>query len=165
MVEITLPIVLQILQTSGILVGIVYYITIMRNNQRANRLYTFQQRMQTMDRSHFQAYANVLEIDYETYEEWREKYRSGENTEVYADWCYIGGHYHNVGYLLKHGLVDSDTVFELYPPASILRVWRYYEVVLEAQKSMIGSYLWGHFKYLKDEAEKRFPEIKIPDYA
>ena len=34
MVEITLPIVLQILQTAGILVGIIYYITIMRNSQR-----------------------------------------------------------------------------------------------------------------------------------
>jgi hypothetical protein len=38
MVEITLPIVLQILQTVGILVGIVYYITIMRNSQRTREL-------------------------------------------------------------------------------------------------------------------------------
>jgi len=38
MVEITLPIILQILQTIGILVGIVYYITIMRNTQRTREL-------------------------------------------------------------------------------------------------------------------------------
>jgi hypothetical protein len=38
MVEITLPIVLQIVQTVGILVGIVYYITIMRSQQRTREL-------------------------------------------------------------------------------------------------------------------------------
>jgi hypothetical protein len=38
MVEITLPIMLQIVQTVGILVGIIYYITIMRNQQRTREL-------------------------------------------------------------------------------------------------------------------------------
>ncbi len=38
MVEITLPLVLQILQTAGILVGIIYYITIMRNTQKTREL-------------------------------------------------------------------------------------------------------------------------------
>ena len=38
MVDITLPIVLQIVQTAGILVGIVYYIAIMRNNQRTQQM-------------------------------------------------------------------------------------------------------------------------------
>jgi hypothetical protein len=38
MVELTLPIMLQILQTAGIFVGIVYYITIMRNAQRTRQL-------------------------------------------------------------------------------------------------------------------------------
>ena len=38
MVEFTLPIVLQIVQTVGILVGIIYYITIMRNQQRTREL-------------------------------------------------------------------------------------------------------------------------------
>lgn len=38
MVELTLPIVLQILQTAGIFVGIVYYITIMRNAQKTREL-------------------------------------------------------------------------------------------------------------------------------
>jgi hypothetical protein len=38
MVEITLPIVLQILQTAGILVGISYYLVIMRNSQKTREL-------------------------------------------------------------------------------------------------------------------------------
>jgi hypothetical protein len=38
MVEITLPIMLQILQTAGILVGIAYYLVIMRNSQKTREL-------------------------------------------------------------------------------------------------------------------------------
>jgi uncharacterized protein HemX len=38
MVEITLPIMIQIVQTLALLVGIVYYITIMRNTQKTREL-------------------------------------------------------------------------------------------------------------------------------
>jgi hypothetical protein len=38
MFELTLPIVLQILQTAGILVGIAYYLVIMRNSQKTREL-------------------------------------------------------------------------------------------------------------------------------
>ena len=38
MVEITLPIILQIVQTVGILVGIAYYLIIMRNSQRSQQI-------------------------------------------------------------------------------------------------------------------------------
>jgi len=38
MVEITLPIILQIVQTVALVVGIIYYLTIMRNQQRTREL-------------------------------------------------------------------------------------------------------------------------------
>ena len=38
MVEITLPLVLQIIQTVSLVVGIVYYLIIMRNSQRTREL-------------------------------------------------------------------------------------------------------------------------------
>ena len=37
----TLPLVLQIVQTMGILVGIIYYLTIMRNAQKARQTQMF----------------------------------------------------------------------------------------------------------------------------
>jgi hypothetical protein len=165
MVEITLSIVLQILQTAGILVGIIYYITIMRNTQRENRLSNIQLRMQTMDRSHYQAWSNVINIKYTTFEEWNEKYSPNANPEIYADWCYIGSFYNNVGYLLKHGMVDPDTVFRLYTPGSIIRVWRRYEVVVEERNRSTGSNLWQYIKYLRDEAQRLFPEVQLSDDA
>jgi len=36
--EITLPVILQIVQTTGIIVGIIYYLTIMRNTQKTREL-------------------------------------------------------------------------------------------------------------------------------
>ena len=163
MVEITYQMVLSTLQTIALIVGIVYYITIMRNNQRANKLYTLQQRMQNMDRSYFQAWANIVNMTYETPEEWREKYSPENNPEVYADWSYIGSIFHNLGYLLKHELVDSETVFELYPPGSIIRAWRRYEVMVDYRTSISGPNLWQYFRYINDEAKRSFPELTIPD--
>jgi hypothetical protein len=164
MVEVSLPIILQLVQTIALVVGIIYYITIMRNNQRANKLYTLQQRMQNMDRPYYQAWTNVLNMKYETPEEWMEKYSAANNPEVYADWSYVGTLIHNIGYLLKNGLVEPDTIFELYSPGSILRVWKRYEVMIEYSRSLTGSNLWDNFEYLKDEAGKRFPELHLPDY-
>jgi hypothetical protein len=164
MVEITYQMVLSTVQTISLVVGIVYYIAIMRNNQKTNKTNTLIQRMQTHDRSYYKAWANVLNINYETPEEWIEKYRYDVNPEVYADWAYIGSIYHNVGYLLKHGLVDPDTIFELYPPSSVIRIWRIYKVMVEYLDNVRGSELWCHIKYLNDEAERRFPELKTPDY-
>ena len=92
-----------------------------------------------------------------------EKYASTVNPVVYADWSYVGALFHNIGYLLKHGLVDLDTVFELYNTGSILRVWKKYDIIVEYSRSLTGSNLWNNFEYLKDEAEKRFPELHFPD--
>jgi hypothetical protein len=38
MVEITLPITLQIIQTLSLIIGIAYYLTIMRNSQKTREL-------------------------------------------------------------------------------------------------------------------------------
>ena len=165
MAEITLTIMLQLLQTAGILIGIVYYVTVIRNQQRSNNLYTFQQRMQTMGPSHYRAWANVLKMSYETNEDFNEKYHVDVNPEVYADYCYIGAYYNNVGYLLHEGTVDPETIFELYPPISIIRTWRRYELRVDEQNRATGINLWRYFRYLKDEAERRFPEIRLPDNA
>ena len=163
MIEITYQMILSTIQTIALVVGIVYYITIMRNNQRANKLYTLQQRMQNMDRQYFQAWANVINMKYETPEEWIDKYSAAANPEVYGDWSYLGSLFHNIGYLLKNGLVDPDTIFELYPPASVIRAWRRYEVILTYNKEISGSNVWNYFEYLNNEAEKRFPELHLPD--
>jgi len=59
MVEITLPIILQIVQTVGILVGIIYYITIMRNNQRTQQL-----QLETRETQLFMSMYNRFQDDF-----------------------------------------------------------------------------------------------------
>jgi hypothetical protein len=61
MVEITLPIVLQLLQTAGLLVGIVYYITIMRNSQRTQQMQLETRQVQLFMQMHQQLNSTIIE--------------------------------------------------------------------------------------------------------
>jgi hypothetical protein len=55
MVEITLPIVLQIIQTVSISVGIIYYLFIMRNVQKSRQRENLFLRLQSFDKTYNEA--------------------------------------------------------------------------------------------------------------
>ncbi|UCD45779.1 MAG: hypothetical protein JSV27_04650 [Candidatus Bathyarchaeota archaeon] len=99
MVEITVPIMLQIFQTVGILVGIVYYITIMRNSQRTRELslkaqeqaletrqtQIFMQIYQQLNSEEsFKTWAELKNLDVPDYEEFLRKYDSVVNPEFFG---------------------------------------------------------------------------------
>ena len=74
MVEIAYQMVLQILQTVGILVGIVYYITILRNSQKARQTELLFQRHK-VDLDYVRSWADVLLVqEWKNMEDLDEKY-------------------------------------------------------------------------------------------
>ena len=89
MVEITLPIVLQIVQTTGIIIGIIYYLTIMRNQQKSQQL-TLETRqaqlllnlMNTYRGTEFRRQWHTLfHIEWTDFEDFKERFY-GQNVEV-----------------------------------------------------------------------------------
>jgi hypothetical protein len=116
MVEITLPIVLQIVQTIGILVGIIYYITIMRNSliaqeeaERSRQREQILLRSQSYSLEYTKAYAETVGMDdWKTVEEFHSKYGRQANPEAFAKWIYIRSVYNTAGLLLKEKTVDLD---------------------------------------------------------
>ena len=84
MVEITLPVVLQIIQTASILIGIVYYITIMRNQSKAREaqfLLQFNQVFQ--DKEAIKDWHDVLAMRFRDFQDFKENYDSKANEESY----------------------------------------------------------------------------------
>jgi len=59
MVEITLPIILQIIQTVSLFVGVIYYITIMRNAQKTREL-TLKAQEQALETRQAQMFLQML---------------------------------------------------------------------------------------------------------
>jgi hypothetical protein len=174
MVEITLPIVLQLLQTAGILVGIVYYITIMRNQQKNQELAlkgqeeaekTRQrelifQRFQTFDLDFTKAWADVMFMDVSTPEQWLEAYDPKVNPETWANMSFLGNRYNNLGIMLKEKIIDPEMLFKIFNPTSIMTAWEHYKRSIMARREHRNQPdLFESFEFLADEARRRYPDI------
>jgi hypothetical protein len=159
MVEITLSIVLQFFQTAGILVGIIYYLTIMRNVQRSK------QREMIFQRFHFdldfsKAWADVMYKDVSTLEQWREVYDPVANPQSFANMTFLQNRYQLLGIMLKEKVVDSEMLFQLFNPVSIMTAWEHYrEQIIARRETGNQPTLFEGFEYLAEEARKRNPDI------
>ncbi len=174
MVEITLPIVLQILQTAGILVGIVYYITIMRNSQRNQEL-TLKAQEQAVETRQAQLFMQLYNayltkdfladfarvsyiFQYENLEDWMKKYSSFVNLADYSTWARIGRFLDGAGILVKKNLIDMNLVDELLREP-ILYSWENMKKwVYEIREEMKTPEVWANFEYLYNEVRKRHPK-------
>ena len=138
MVEITYQMVLSTLQTIALIVGIAYYLTIMRNSQRTRELSLkaqeeaekarqrelIFQRFQGYSLEYTKAFADVTSYtDWEDADDWHEKYGILANPEAWSEYAYITSTYNLVGILLKEEVADPELIFQLYPPQAVIRIW------------------------------------------
>ena len=121
MVEITIPIVLQIVQTVGILVGIIYYITIMRNSQRTQQLQLETRKaqlyMQLFTKTSSEDFAkkalDLLRIEISNIDEFFEKYILGSDPSMHAKLFSMFWHIDGLGYMMSQELIDPEMVYNL----------------------------------------------------
>jgi len=175
MVEITLPIILQIVQTVGILVGIIYYITIMINQQRT-REQSFKaqeeaektrqrdivfQRLQGYSLEYAKAFIDVASFtDWETVDEFREKYGRITNPQAFAKFIYITRVYEFAGILIMENVADPELIFRLYPPGAVISLWETFSPYIQDVRNIRNSPdRNGAFEYLYNEAKKRYPDM------
>ena len=184
MVEFTLPIVLQILQTIGLFVGIIYYITIMRNSQRTRELTLESQElarkaqehaletrqaqmfMQIYSESHndpsfIDAMTIVNELEIHTYEEFRE---AQKDEDVKKALSRVGMFYEGLGVLVKEGYVSIRLVALLI--TGLTRMWweRLYKPWIEEGREKMNFRRWmSEAEYLYNELMayiEEHPELK-----
>ena len=162
MVEITLPIVLQVIQTLGILVGIIYYITIMRNTSRTRQTELLFQRHK-VDLDYVRSWADVILVqDWKTIEELEERYPWNTHFEERTRVLYILNTYNNLGIMLKEKVTDPNLLFELYPPSGVMTTWKKYEEFVRNMRSRSNDPLtYGGFEFLYDEAKRLYPNVGI----
>jgi len=175
MVEITLPLVLQILQTVGILVGIVYYMTIMRNAQRTREL-TLKAQEQAKETRQAQLLMELYEtyrspefrkrtqtignLEYTDFDDFWEKYGVDANPDFWAEWFSVATFFNGIGVLVSRKLLDIDLVEELLSNitdrcwemmGSIVLEWR---KTIPTQKNRKYELLHG-FEFLYNEMHSR----------
>jgi hypothetical protein len=176
MVEITVPLLLDIIRTVGILVGIVYYITIMRNQQKNQELARSAQEQALGTRQAqlmyqiWNDYERFREsglfwrdLEYEDFDDFWRRYSADENPDFWRRDVAIMGWYERIGVLVKTGLLDVHLMaLSFGGPTRML--WENLEPILEPLREKFQyPRLWSETEYLCKEVIKymeEHPELK-----
>jgi hypothetical protein len=182
MVEFTLPIVLQIVQTVGILVGIIYYVTIMRNQQRTRELALTAQEHATETRQ-TEIFMRLYEQlnNAETYTSWAElvnqemdneeylqKYDSTVNPVHFGKRAHLWYTFNTIGELLLMGIVKYDLIHRLSLDPMVITMWERWEhIIRETRVRENSPDIWSGFEHLYNEMvrlreERDYPKITYP---
>jgi hypothetical protein len=160
MVEITLSIVLQFVQTAGILVGIIYYITIMRNNQRNQELQLetrktqlyMQLFMRITSEEFMKKSIDLRRLEHDTYDEFMENIYWSPDSNQLAKWFSLLWHVDGLGYMLSKKLIEPEMVYNFGGGTAQILQWKKWEsVILEMRKKSGDPEYLRWFEYTVEE--------------
>jgi hypothetical protein len=176
MVEITYQMVLSTLQTLSLMIGVIYYITIMRNSQKTREL-TLESQEQALetrqaqmfmqiyieshnDPSFIEAIQRIFELEIHTYEELLKVWENEKDKQATAR---VAWFFEGVGVLVKEGYVDIKLVALLM--TGMIRGWweRIYKSWIEEGREKTTKRWMSEAEYLYDELMKyleEHPELK-----
>jgi hypothetical protein len=165
MIEITYQMVLSTLQTIALIVGIAYYLIIMRNSQRAQQLQLetrqaqfFMDIYETYRSLDFRKQWNEVRFQWEwdDFDDYWKRY--GPDTDNMAVRGAVFGYYEGIGVLIRKGLIDAELVAELLAE-TMISIWEKYEDVIMEQRRVLDSpTAWNDLEYLYDMMAKYVEE-------
>ena len=145
----------------GITASIVYYASVIRNTNRARQREMMFQRLQGYSLEYTKAFAEVWRYtDFETVEEFTDKYGWRSDPETFSKYLFVTRIYNLAGILLQENMADSDLIFKLYPPASVIGIWERFEpLIFDRRRRINHPGFYEPFEFLVNEMRKRFPEL------
>ncbi len=177
MVEITYQMVLSTLQTIALIVGIAYYLFIMRNSQRNQELARKAQE-QALETRQAQLLMNIMNsyrspefrkqwhtlwnLEWSDFDDFKERYEG--NVEVITAWTSVITYFESVGVITKNRLIDIQLIHSLLA-LGIKLVWERYKPLIMGDREQFKEYAvaWDDCEYLYHEIlryEQQHPELK-----
>lgn len=156
MVEITYQMMLSTLQTAGLLIGIIYYITDMRNQSRAREaqlLLQLNQRFQ--NKENFRDWHETLTTRFKDYQDFMENWHYTVNYEAYLQRSTIWFMLDTFGHILKRGLVKPETIYDAMSGAFIARMWdNHGPIIKELRKRVNNPHHLDGFEHCAEEMRR-----------
>ena len=169
MVEMNYPLLLDVIRTTGIIVGIIYYITIMRNQQKSQELtlkaqnhaeetrkiqliYEVNQYMRE-PRSN-ERFTNVMNMEWDNYDDFISKYGWDNNPELADDRVNLWRMVNFSGLLVRDGLIDASTYVHFAGDYSPI-FWRKFKPIIEEMRIRTDNPdLYAGIEILAEEVDK-----------
>jgi hypothetical protein len=168
MVDVTYQMLLSTIQTIALIVGIIYYLTIMRNNQKNQQIQLETRQAQMFMQIYNQAQSLELKkarrifsnLKLSNFEELIQVINPEipENLDNYEALSTLVSHYEGVGALVREGLLDIRWVALLYAGAT-RRLWEKIAQYAEGMRKLTEQPRWAsEWEYLYDELMKYMKE-------
>ena len=147
MVEFTYQMVLSTLQTIALIVGIAYYLFIMRNSQRNQELTrkAQEQALETRQTQLFMHFHEKLmeyvdswreimdEWSWNDYDDFMEKYGPEKSPEEWSKYLYYAALYEQMGILAKEGSVNVKMIYD-WSGSRPISFWDKFEDITDARR-------------------------------
>ena len=163
MADITYQMVLSTLQTAGLLVGIFYYITTLRNAEKNRMIDMVSRRAEQANNFDYQMMVRRVgraSLEWNTPEEYYEKYNTEITPEFSVSRAIIQNNLNHWGFLFKEGIIGEEFIDRLYHPWHVINFWETYGVLLLQEREESGvPALFSDFEFLYDAMKKRHPHL------
>jgi hypothetical protein len=175
MVDISYQMVLSTLQTFGILVGIIYYITIMRNAKKNQQLTLIAQE-QALDTRQAQLFMHIysnwyrkdfwenwdktMEFDYIDFDDAISKLSPEARRSIRSIFAFFEG----MGVLVKRGLIEASLIDDLMS-AMVVSFWEkwgdfYVEYRVRRNTPMVAEWVEYLYNEIKPIMKEQHPDMK-----
>ena len=154
----------------GVIAGFSYYVLTVRNAQRSQRMAEESREVEIVTRTATlednRIWIELLNMEWTDYDDFERKYGSDDNPDNWAKRVTVWMTYERYGYLVKNGLIDKETFFELN--TSVYLVWeKFKDVIYEIRRRYSQPFGYQYFEYLGEECVKYLWEkgydAKVPD--
>ena len=107
----------------------------------------------------------VSALEWEDFDDFAKKYSHTENPEEAGKRFAVWNSYDSLGYILSRGVIDSDTVFDMFGNACI-NIWIKFEPIIRGFREKDGLLeTWKWFEYLAEEMKKVREQRGMPEYT
>ena len=153
----------------GVIAGFSYYVLIVRNSQRMQRMQLETRRSQiklqfynAFKPEFFSKLANIIFLqEFTTLREWLDKYGPSVDPEGYASTMSLIYTLNSLGMFLKDGDIDPHSFFQIWNPLGLKEVWHRLEPLIKEWREYYEyQELWESFEYLGNEARNLAPAVK-----
>ena len=163
MVDVSYALILDAIRTVGIVAGIVYYLSILRNQQKARMMDMVSRRTEQVNNIEYQRMVRRVGRageDWSTPDEYYEKFNPLVEQDFGVERSIVQNNLNHWGFLFREGFIDEEFVERLYHPWHIINFWETYGVLLLQEREEAGiPTLFSDLEYLYDAMKKKYPHL------
>jgi hypothetical protein len=144
---------------TGVLVAAIFYVMNLRETTR-NRRATYSTNLQqaTQNQEWQQRFMEVVNMQFTDFEDFKKKYDSSASTESYAKRHSVLTTYDILGWQLRKGLIDMDSIPDIQAFGLVL-LWHKFKPIIEGYRGwQYPNGAFRDFEYLAGVLEKKLIE-------